>query len=101
METLGGALAASCERRRTAAALECDGIVYSFAVLDARAATAAGALLAHGIRPGDRVAVGLPNSVDLVVAVVAVLRAGAVLVPLNPAASEEERCYIVADAGAR
>ena len=54
----------------------------------------------RGIEPGDRVAVGLPNSPELVIAVLGVLRSGAVLVPLNPAYTSDELGYVVNDCGA-
>ena len=44
----------------------------------------AGALIVRGVRPGDRVAVALPNSVDFARAFFGVLAAGAVAVPLPP-----------------
>ncbi|WP_374709002.1 AMP-binding protein, partial [Pacificitalea manganoxidans] len=50
-----------------------------------RASTAlAQALVAHGVRGGDVVAVALPRGFDLLVALVAVQRAGAAYVPLDP-----------------
>jgi len=41
-------------------------------------------LLAHGLRPGDRVALVLPNAPQMVIAYYGALRAGAVVVPTNP-----------------
>jgi acyl-CoA synthetase (AMP-forming)/AMP-acid ligase II len=61
----------------------------------------AAALQEKGVRPGDRVAVGLVNSVELVLTVLGTLRLGAVLVPLNPSYSAQEAAYIVEDSGAR
>jgi len=99
--SLGEALAATSARRGSATALLFDGVEYAYRLIGARAATVAGALSAQGVRPGDRVAVGLANSPELVATVLGVLRAGAVLVPLNPASTADEVTYIVSDVGAR
>ena len=101
MTWLGAALAATATRRDAATALLFDGAHYSYRLIADRAATVAGALLQRGARPGDRVAVGLGNSPELVTSVLGVLRAGAVLVPINPAATPEEITYIAGDAGVR
>src|SRR5579862_254732 len=101
MSTLGDALAATAARRGAAAALLFDGVEYSYRVIADRAATVAGALGRRGVRPGDRVAVGLANSPELVAAVLGVIHAGAILVPLNPAYTADELGYVVGDAGAR
>ena len=98
--TLGAALADTVARRRSATALVYGGAQYSFAEVGARAVAVAGALRQRGVRPGDRVAVGLRNSPELVVSVLGVLHAGAVLVPVNPAYTADEVTYIVRDAGA-
>jgi malonyl-CoA/methylmalonyl-CoA synthetase len=98
--TLGAAFGDTIARRRSANALVCDGTRYSFTEIGARAAAVAGALLQRGVRRGDRVAVGLRNSPELVVSVLGVLQAGAVLVPLNPAYTADEVTYVVSDAEA-
>jgi acyl-CoA synthetase (AMP-forming)/AMP-acid ligase II len=101
MPTLIDAFARTLARRRDAAAVLFEGAQYSFAQIEQKA-DAVGALLGSaGIAPGDRVAVGLANSPDLVACVLGVIRAGAVLVPLNPAYTADEVVYAVADAGAR
>jgi acyl-coenzyme A synthetase/AMP-(fatty) acid ligase len=48
----------------------------------ARAATAV--LVAHGVRPGDRVLLALPDGIGFVRAFLAILAVGAVAVPVNP-----------------
>jgi acyl-CoA synthetase (AMP-forming)/AMP-acid ligase II len=88
-------------RRGSAPALLCEGVEYSFRDVAARAAAVAAGLMRRGVRPGDRIAVGLPNSPDLVAAVLGVIEAGAVLVPVNPAAAADELVYIVNDAAVR
>jgi acyl-CoA synthetase (AMP-forming)/AMP-acid ligase II len=55
----------------------------TFAALDQDARTFAAALVAFGIRPGDRVAVWTFNSYEWVVAFLGIVGAGAVLVPIN------------------
>ncbi|MEU3217556.1 amino acid adenylation domain-containing protein [Streptomyces sp. NPDC006971] len=56
----------------------------TYAGLDERAEELARHLTARGVGPGDRVAVSLPRSTGLVVALLAVLKAGAAYVPLDP-----------------
>ncbi|UYM25874.1 AMP-binding protein [Streptomyces sp. AD16] len=70
----------------------------SYARLDARAEELARHLAARGVRPGDRVAVSLPRSAGLVVALLAVLKAGAAYVPLDPAHPAERLRATLADA---
>ncbi|MFN8628382.1 MAG: AMP-binding protein [Candidatus Binatia bacterium] len=101
MTSLGEALSDTVARRGAAAALLYEGSAYSYGDLGGRAAAVAGGLAQRDVRAGDRVAVGLRNSPDLVAAVVGVLRAGAVLVPLNPAYTAAELLYALADSGAR
>jgi len=62
-----------------------------------RTTAAAGRLHAAGLRPGDRVLVSGPSSVDLAVAHVACLRLGLVVVPTNGSYREAELAHVVAD----
>ncbi|MGN9909269.1 amino acid adenylation domain-containing protein [Phytohabitans sp. LJ34] len=80
-------------------AVRCGGTVLSFAELDERTARLAAMLRAQGIGPGDRVGVSLPRGVDLVVAPLAVWRAGAAYVPLDPGYPAERLAFMAADAG--
>ncbi|WP_394540544.1 non-ribosomal peptide synthase/polyketide synthase [Lysobacter enzymogenes] len=70
----------------------------SYAQLHERAQRLAGALRARGIRAEDRVAVALPRSTELVVALLAVLKAGAVYLPLDVDYPAERLAYMLADA---
>jgi acyl-CoA synthetase (AMP-forming)/AMP-acid ligase II len=97
MTTLTGAIERRMRARGSGPALSWRGEELSYVDLDRRSATLAAGLRAAGVRLGDRIAVGLPNSAELVASAVAVLRAGAVLVPLNPAYSGDEASYIVSD----
>jgi malonyl-CoA/methylmalonyl-CoA synthetase len=65
--------------------------------LDARTRTVAGRLARAGVRRGDRVAISAASSADLVVAHVAALRLGAVVVPVNTAYRRREVAHVVTD----
>jgi long-chain acyl-CoA synthetase len=53
-----------------------------------------------GIRKGDRVVLLLPNSPQFLVAYYGLLKAGAVIVPLNPLSAERELEFYLSDSGA-
>jgi malonyl-CoA/methylmalonyl-CoA synthetase len=93
--------AANAGTRPGAVALQWKGSEETYAALAERACRAAAALHAVGVRAGDRVAVGLHNSPELVAALLGTLRLGATYVPLNPAYTGEEAAYIVENVGAR
>ncbi len=73
----------------------------SFAELERRTARLAEALRARGVGRGDRVGVHLPRTAELVVALLAVWRAGAAYVPLDPAYPQDRLAFVAADAGIR
>ncbi|MFJ9770755.1 amino acid adenylation domain-containing protein [Kitasatospora sp. NPDC101157] len=73
------------------------GTALTFRELNTRANRLARELLARGIRPEDRVAVLLPRSTESVVALLAILKAGAVYVPLDAAAPSERIAGMLAD----
>ncbi len=72
---------------------------FSFIQLNARANRIANGLLDQGIRPGDRVATLLKNSVEFVETYFAVAKIGAVMVPVNWRLVAEEIAYIFQDSG--
>ncbi len=77
------------------------GAELTYGELAAAVGEAASALAARGLGPGDRVAFFLGNRVELVVAHLAVLRLGAVAVPINLAYRRREIAHILGDAEPR
>jgi malonyl-CoA/methylmalonyl-CoA synthetase len=74
-----------------------DGLSLTYGELFARSGRAANALLALGVEPGDRVAVQIDKSPDMIVLLLACHRAGAALLPLNVAYTLTELEYFLAD----
>ncbi|RVU22311.1 acyl-CoA synthetase [Streptomyces antnestii] len=68
--------------------------------LDELSRRLAGRLAAEGVAPGDRVAVHLPNCPQFLIAFLAILRLGAVHVPVNPMFQSAELAYELQDSGA-
>lgn len=56
---------------------------YTFGEIDAQVNRVANALLARGLKPGDRVALMLPSHPDHMVAILALAKVGLVRVPIN------------------
>ena len=73
----------------------------SYAELNARSNRLAHWLMHQGVRPGDRVVLCLQRSLDLVVAILAALKARAVYVPLDPAYPAERLRLLIADSNPR
>jgi acyl-CoA synthetase (AMP-forming)/AMP-acid ligase II len=73
----------------------------TWAGLAARMTQAARAYARSGVRPGDRVAIWAPNSLDWVVAALGVYAAGGVLVPVNTRFKGGEAAHVLRTAGAR
>ncbi|WKX69277.1 non-ribosomal peptide synthetase [Streptomyces sp. XD-27] len=69
-----------------------------YAELNAAANRLARLLRGHGAGPGRLVAVALPRSTELVVALLAVLKAGAAYVPVDPGHPADRVAYTLADA---
>ncbi|MEY9398942.1 acyl-CoA synthetase (AMP-forming)/AMP-acid ligase II [Bradyrhizobium japonicum] len=77
------------------------GASLSYAELRARVDALAGFLQnACGVKRGDRVMIALQNSPQYVIAYYAVMRADAVIVPINPMNKTAEIAYLSEDSGA-
>ena len=70
----------------------------SFTELNTRANKLARLLVGRGVGPGQVVALILPRSVDMVVSIVAVLKAGAAYLPVDPQYPAERIRYLFEDA---
>ncbi|MFE2285535.1 amino acid adenylation domain-containing protein [Streptomyces sp. NPDC059443] len=78
-----------------------EGVTLTYAELGCRANRLAAYLIGQGVGPGDRVATCLLPGSDLVIAFLAIVRAGAAYVPMDPAHPLERRRLIVRDCDAR
>ncbi len=98
-ESLFEVLAAGFVGREAAPAIEtADGRIRSFAELEARAAAHARMLRGFGLEPGDRVAVQVDKSVEVLALYLGCIRAGGVYLPLNTAYTLAELDHFLADA---
>ncbi|MEV0810045.1 long-chain fatty acid--CoA ligase [Micromonospora sp. NPDC050200] len=101
MSNLASMLVAAAARAPERPALRLGGRVVSYAELDDASARCAGYLRAHGVRPGDRVALMLPNVPEFAIGYYGILRAGGVVVPMNPLLKPREVGYHLDDSGAK
>ncbi|HEU4562474.1 MAG TPA: amino acid adenylation domain-containing protein [Longimicrobium sp.] len=99
--TLHGLFAEQARLHPSAPAVEHGGRTVTYAELDAYAARVAAALRRLGVRPGDRVAVAIERSPEMVAAALGTLQAGAAYVPLDPEYPAERLAFMLQDSGAR
>lgn len=78
-------------------ALICSNERLTYAQIDAMANRVAAHLRAEGVCRGDRVVLYLPNTVELVVGIFAVLKAGGVFVSINHTTKEDKLLYMLND----
>src|SRR4029450_10183026 len=85
----------------TRPAVRLDDFLLTYQELDERSTRAAALLAEHGVEPGDRVALMLPNVPQFPMLYYGILRAGAVVVPMNPLLKAREIQYYLEDSGTR
>lgn len=91
-------ISAVLRERPDAVAVVAGGVERTRADLDGVARRVAGTLAEAGIGRGDRVALFLPRSADLIAALVGVQRSGAAYVPLDPGYPPERNRLVLEDA---
>ncbi|MGC1213322.1 MAG: long-chain fatty acid--CoA ligase [Micromonospora sp.] len=101
MNNLASILVATAARNPERPALRLGDRVITYAELDDTSARFAGYLHAHGVQPGDRVGLMLPNVPEFAVLYYGILRAGGVVVPMNPLLRPREVDYYLDDSQAR
>jgi amino acid adenylation domain-containing protein/non-ribosomal peptide synthase protein (TIGR01720 family) len=79
-------------------ALVCGDVRLTYAELNARANRLARYLIALGVRPERTVALALPRSAEMIVAILAVLKAGAVYLPVDRDLPADRIGFLLADA---
>lgn len=99
-QPLGEYLRAWARQRPAAVALDFYGHSLSWAELDRLADRCAALLAELGVRPGERVALFMPNCPQLHIAFYGILRLGAVYVPVSPLSKGLELGYQLNDSGA-
>ncbi|WP_238211649.1 non-ribosomal peptide synthetase [Pseudomonas sp. PAGU 2196] len=97
--TLHQRIAHRAELHPDAVAATCDGARLSYAELNRQANALAQHLINLGVRPDDRVAVVARRSLQTLVGLLAVLKAGAGYVPVDPAHPDERVHYLLNDSG--
>jgi fatty-acyl-CoA synthase/long-chain acyl-CoA synthetase len=100
-QTLADLLRTSLPLHGDRPALRVDGQETSYRELFVLACRCLGGLRALGVRPGDRVALLMPNSLEYVAADLAVAMLGAVKVPLNELLTAADVAYMLKHAGAQ
>ena len=102
-QTIGANLDATIARHGDREALvDCaQGIRWTYAVFGAEVDRLARALLAAGLRTGDRVGIWAPNCAEWTLVQYATAKVGVILVNINPAYRSHELGYVLAQAGIR
>jgi long-chain acyl-CoA synthetase len=98
---LATVLTETAERHGDRLALKLDDLELNYALLAEATARFAGLLKERGVQRGDRIAVMLPNVPYFPVVYYGILRAGAVVVPLNVLLKGREVAFFLEDAGAK
>ncbi|HYD78355.1 MAG TPA: amino acid adenylation domain-containing protein [Paucimonas sp.] len=80
------------------AAVVADDASITYRELDRRANRLAHGLIAHGVRPDDRVGLCMRRSIDMVVGMLGILKAGAAYMPLDPSHPAERLDAMIEDA---
>jgi fatty-acyl-CoA synthase/feruloyl-CoA synthase len=101
MPTIGQILECNARRAPQREALVYADRRYSYADLDAAVNRASRVLAQSGVTRGDRVALMSPNSDSFIIAYYAVLKLGAIVVPINVRLAVPELEFQLADSGAR
>jgi len=97
---LASSLSRSAEIHGDRVALRLGQQKTTYRELDDQSARVAGLLGASGVQPGDRVAIMLPNVPEFAVVYYGILRAGGIVVPMNPLLKSREVAYYLTDSGA-
>ena len=85
----------SAARTPEKTALVCNGHRFTYGELETSANRLAGSLTVGGVQRGDRVAIYLENSVEAVISIFAILKAGAVFLAVNPTTKADKVSYIL------
>jgi long-chain acyl-CoA synthetase len=94
-------LSDSAQRGPEKIAIKLDDFELNYALLEQAATRVAALLRARGIEPGDRVALMVPNVPQFAAIYYGILRAGAVVIPMNVLNKRREVEFFLKDSGAK
>ena len=94
------AIAAQAARTPQQEAIRGQGQVLTYGELDERATALADALARRGVRAGDVVGLCLERTPEMVVALLAIMKAGAAYLPLDPAYPRDRIAFMIEDSAA-
>jgi amino acid adenylation domain-containing protein len=97
IDILPAILSETAEHYGARDALVLDGRAITYAELEAESNRFARSLTQNGVARGDRVALWLPKSIETVVAIYGIMKAGAAYVPIDPGAPGMRMAYIARD----
>jgi len=98
--TIPAVFDAAAAKRPAHSAIIYLGTHYSYLKVETLAAAFAVALQDNGLKPGQRVIIYVPNSIQWVIAWLGILRAGGVCVPITPIYTPRDITYIANDSAA-
>ena len=91
------AISAQASRTADHIAISCQGNTLSYRELDDEATALACRLVQRGVRPGDVIGICLERESSLVVSVLAIMKAGAAYLPLDPAYPQDRIVFMIED----
>src|SRR5260221_293019 len=98
---LASNLVQTARARADSVAIRVGAADTTYGELDRESSRVAGMLAERGIQPGDPIGLMLPNVAEFASIYYGVLRAGGVVVPMNPLLKAREVAYYLGDSGAR
>ncbi len=90
-----------CKQNSNNEAISCHDVILTFAEVNQLVNKFANGLVKLGVNKGDRVAIIMPNTLQYVISLFAILKLGAVVVNINPLYTEIEMAYILQDSGTK
>src|SRR5215216_3137327 len=101
MANIADRLLRSASEHTDRIAIRLDDRTLTYRELDDASARVAASLQARGVEPGDRVGIMLPNIAQFPAVYYGIVRAGGVVVPMDPLLKAREVAFYLADSGAK
>ena len=95
------AISQQAQKTPNAIAVICGDQSLSYQALEQQSNVLAHSLIEQGLQKGDHIAIALDRRIELMIALIASIKAGACYIPLDTAYPDERLQYIIADAQAK